>query len=301
MATTKKITPEKDTTKRTARPASAAAKHTASFAADISAATKTTAKSAPRATSASPAPRATAMPTKSAATKSVAKKQIVLEAPVYTTEGKQAGTVSLPAALFGAPWRASLVHQVVTAMRANARPTVANTKTRGEVRGGGKKPWKQKGTGRARHGSIRSPIWRGGGVTHGPRAERSYTQKINRKMRSHALACVLSRKLKDGEVFFVESLSFNTPKTKDAKSALLALAKAAGTPMLATRRINATLIALSGKDKNTQRSFNNFGNLHTEEVRNLNPVDVLTYRYLLIENPSEALQTLGTRVSEPRA
>lgn len=220
-----------------------------------------------------------------------------LSAPIYTMAGKESGTIALPETLFGIPWKSDLVHQVVTAMRANARPTVANTKTRGEVRGGGKKPWKQKGTGRARHGSIRSPIWRGGGVTHGPRTERSYQQKINRKMRNKALAAVLSRKWRDGEVFFVDTLSFDTPKTKDAKSALNAIAKAAGTPEIIERRNNATLVLLSSKDRIAEKSLSNFGNLLVEEARNINPVDVLSYRYLLIEKPAEVLKMLEVRTS----
>ncbi|HQU07887.1 MAG: 50S ribosomal protein L4 [Parcubacteria group bacterium 21-54-25] len=223
-----------------------------------------------------------------------------LSAPVYTMAGKQAGTVSLPETVFGVPWKADLVHQVVTAMQANARPTVAHTKTRGEVRGGGKKPWKQKGTGRARHGSSRSPIWRGGGTTHGPRAERSYTQKINRKMRAGALASVLSRKFKDGKVLFVDTLSFDAPKTKDAKVALVAIAKAAGTPTLATRRAHAALIAFSSNDLAAKKSFTNFGNLLTEDVRNINPVEVLRYQYLLIEKPAEALEALSARLSSAK-
>mgnify|MGYP001581033827 FL=1 len=94
-----------------------------------------------------------------------------IEAPIYNAQGKKAGTIALPERLFGEAWNASLMHQVVTSMQDNARTPVAHTKDRGEVRGGGKKPWRQKGTGRARHGSIRSPIWVGGGKAHGPRNE----------------------------------------------------------------------------------------------------------------------------------
>lgn len=215
------------------------------------------------------------------------------EAVVWSAKGEKAGTVSLPAEVFGARWNADLVHQVVVGMQANARPVVANTKFRSEVSGGGKKPWKQKGTGRARHGSTRSPIWVGGGTTHGPRAERDYSVKINKKMRTAALFSVLSRKLKDGEVIFVESFAFGAPKTKDAKAALSMLAKAADAPALTGKRVNSALIALSSNDATAKKSFRNIGNVISEEVRNLNVADVLSKKYLVIENPTESIAVLS--------
>src|SRR3990167_5939340 len=125
-----------------------------------------------------------------------------MKSDVYNAQGKKAGSVELPESVFGVKWNDSLMHQVVTSMQANARPSVAHTKSRGEVRGGGKKPWRQKGTGRARHGSSRSPIWKGGGVTHGPRNEKVYTRAIPRNMRAKALFMALSRKLNDNEIIF---------------------------------------------------------------------------------------------------
>lgn len=235
---------------------------------------------------------------KTAPKKAPAKKASVagaLSAPIYTMAGKEAGTISLPEALFDAKWKDDLVHQVVVAMQANARHSTAKVKDRSEVRGGGRKPWKQKGTGRARHGSRRSPIWVGGGTTHGPCSERSYTQKINRKMRMGAVAAVLSRKFQDGEIIFVDSLAFDAPKTKDAKTAIAAIAKGAGIPMLAQRRNNAALIALSQKNFATEKSFSNFSNFIMDEARNLNPVDMLSHRYLIIENPTEAIEILTAR------
>ncbi len=120
-----------------------------------------------------------------------------LEATIYNQKGASAGSITLPKSVFGAKWSADLVHQVVVAMQANQRSGTAHTKDRSEVRGGGKKPWAQKGTGRARHGSSRSPIWVGGGVTFGPRTEKDYSQKINKKMANKALGVLLSKKMKD--------------------------------------------------------------------------------------------------------
>ena len=105
-----------------------------------------------------------------------AEKTVSLETPIYAKDGKSAGTITLPEGVFGVAWNADLVHQVVISMQGNARSGTAHTKDRSEVRGGGKKPWKQKGTGRARHGSSRSPIWSGGGVAHGPRSKGLLTE-----------------------------------------------------------------------------------------------------------------------------
>src|SRR3989344_4389677 len=123
-----------------------------------------------------------------------------MEAKIYNQDGKESGKMDLPAKIFGLKWNSDLVHQVVVAMMGNARIPWAHTKNRGEVSGTGKKPWKQKGTGQARHGSRRSPIWVCGGVAHGPRNERKYDRKINKKMRAKALFTVLSQKFKDGEL-----------------------------------------------------------------------------------------------------
>lgn len=220
----------------------------------------------------------------------------VLEATIFTAAGASAGTIKLPADIFGAKWNADLVHQVVVGMQANARTLVAHTKFRGEVAGGGKKPWKQKGTGRARHGSTRSPIWRGGGVTHGPRAEKVYAVKINRKMKSAALKSVLSRKWKDGEILFVDSFGMSAPKTSSAKAALVAIAQGSGKGTLATKRANAAVIAFAKKDVASEKSFRNIGSVMAEEVRNLNPVDLMNKKYLVFVEPAASLEVLTSRL-----
>ena len=180
-------------------------------------------------------------------------------------------------------------------MQSNARAGTAHTKFRGEVAGGGKKPWKQKGTGRARHGSSRSPIWVGGGVAHGPRTEKSYAKKINKNVRGKALAVVLSKKLTDGEVIFLDSFGLTEPKAKMARETIVNLGKVAAS--LPGKRKNAALIILSGRDANTEKSFQNFGNMSVIQAKDVNPVEVLTYKYVIIANPTEAVAMLASRVA----
>src|SRR3990167_1698184 len=122
-----------------------------------------------------------------------------MKTDVYNLEGKKVETLDLPESVFGLKWNSNLIHQVVESTRSSRRRGTAKTKDRSEVSGGGKKPWRQKGTGRARHGSIRSPIWVGGGVAHGPLSEKNYSRKINKKAKKKALFMVLARKNADGE------------------------------------------------------------------------------------------------------
>jgi len=220
-----------------------------------------------------------------------------MKTSVYNKEGKEVSKIDLPEQIFGLPWNADLVYQVVTAMNTNARQPIAHTKDRSEVRGGGKKPWKQKGTGRARHGSSRSPIWVGGGITFGPRNDKDYSRKINKKMKAKALAVILSQKFKEGEVIFVDTFGFSEPKTKEAKNVITGLATVAGFEKLATKRNNAALISIAKKDKNSLKSFANFKNFLTEEARNINPVDLVNYKYLVIENPEETVKVLTERIN----
>ena len=218
-----------------------------------------------------------------------------MEAKIYNQKGILAGTITLPPKIFAAKWRADLVHQVIEGMRSNKRAGTADTKDRGEVRGGGKKPWKQKGTGRARHGSSRSPIWVGGGVTHGPLSEKNYKRKISKKMRVQALFSVLSKKMKDGEILFVDSLSLPEVKTKKAVEVMKNLSKVSGFKPLASSKKPRVLTALYERNEKTEKSFRNLPQLQIVFLKNLNPLDVLKYRYLLIENPKESIKFLESR------
>jgi large subunit ribosomal protein L4 len=217
------------------------------------------------------------------------------KADTYNISGKKTGSVDLPENIFGLPWNDSLVHQVVVGMQANARTPVAHTKDRGDVKGGGRKPWKQKGTGRARHGSIRSPLWKGGGVTFGPRNDTKFGKNINKKMRAKALFTTLSKKLKDGEIIFVDEISFAKPNTSEAKKVMVALSSVKGFENMDAKKRNSVFVATEGNDKIVAKSFSNFGNVEVDDVKNLNPVDVLQYKYLVVVSPKDAISELEKR------
>jgi len=182
---------------------------------------------------------------------------------VKDRQGKKTGTVKLDESLFGIEPHQAVLHQVVTAQLAARRAGTQSTKTRAEVRGGGAKPWRQKGTGRARQGSIRSPQWRGGGVALGPKP-RSYAQRTPKKMIRLALRSALSDRAADSKVLVVESWDFDEPKTKDA-IALLDSLKVEG----------RVLLVLDDGDANAWKSFANLGHVHTLMARELNAYDIL--------------------------
>jgi large subunit ribosomal protein L4 len=186
------------------------------------------------------------------------------ELDVLNADGKKAGTVDLPAEIFDVQVNIPLIHQVVVAQQAAARQGTASTKTRGEVAGGGRKPYRQKGTGRARQGSVRAPQYAGGGIVHGP-TPREYAQRTPKKMKAAALRGALSDRARDGRVHVVESLvSGETPSTK---SALTALARV-------TERLR-TLVVLERGDDLTWLSLRNVDTVHLLSVDQLNTYDVL--------------------------
>lgn len=221
-----------------------------------------------------------------------------MKTDIYNAQGKKTGSVELPENIFNVAWNDALMHQVVTVMQNNARTPVAHTKTRGEVRGGGRKPWKQKGTGRSRHGSSRSPIWRAGGVTHGPRNDTVFARALPKKMRAKALFMALSRKLKEGHVVFVDSFGIEEPKTALALKTLLAVGKGAGFDKFGTKKKNAALVAFADPSESRVKSFRNISCIETKAVRDLNPVAVLRHSYLVIENPDASIAILNHRTKK---
>lgn len=219
-----------------------------------------------------------------------------METKVYNQSGKEVGKATLPEAIFGAAWNSDMVHQVVTSMMSSRRNSVAHTKTRGEVSGGGKKPWQQKGTGRARHGSTRSPIWVGGGITHGPRSDKNYSRKVNKTMADKALSAILSKKFKEGEVICLDSLNLKDSKTKEAVSVMKSLSGVKGFESLSKKSKNAVCFAMPKNDASLKRGFNNVGSVSVIEVRNLNPIELLNNKYIAFVNPEESFKILESRI-----
>lgn len=197
-----------------------------------------------------------------------------MKTDVYNLKGDKVGDMELNEKIFARDWNPDLVHQVLLAQQANRRQPWAHAKTRGEVRGGGKKPWRQKGTGRARHGSTRSPIWVGGGTTHGPRNERDYTQKVNKKMLRVAIYSVLSKKLADKELRVVDVFNFDKPKTKLMHQVMKGFLPA--------------LVVSSTDNKIVHRVTRNIQKAKSINGASVNVVDLLKYKNILIEQKAVA-------------
>ena len=214
----------------------------------------------------------------------------MIEAPVYTQKGTKGGKVTLPEELFNLPWNDALVHQVVVSYLANERQSVAHTKFRSEVRGGGHKPWKQKGTGRARHGSRRSPIWVGGGITFGPRSDKQYKKVINKKMRSKAFFTALSQKTRDGSIAFIDTLSFSKPSTKDADAFITSICD---------ERKGKSFCALVFADKDEQaiKSFANIKGVKTYGIDTLNTKDIVEAKKIVFVGTEKVLKQLELRLT----
>lgn len=197
---------------------------------------------------------------------------------VYNQTGKAVGEIKLEPKIFNIEIKPELVQQAVRTQLANKRKVIAHTKDRSEVRGGGRKPWRQKGTGRARHGSIRSPIWKGGGVTFGPQKNRNYSLKMNKKARRKALLMTLSDKARDKFIVVLDKLELPAIKTKDLLKIISKL------PLK-----KKVLIILPKSDQKIIKSARNLPNIKTINANSLNVVDVLVHRCLLILKDSMAI------------
>ena len=198
----------------------------------------------------------------------------MVQVPVHNSLGKVIDNIELSEEVFGIPMNSAVVHQAMLRQNANARQGTVGVKTRGQVSGGGKKPYKQKGTGRARRGSSRSPLIRGGGIVFGPQA-RSYRQGMPKKMRRLALRCVLSCKVSDGEIKVIDKLSFGEPNTKEMSSIIKAL------------NLGPSLMIVTDEpDGNIYKSARNLNGADVLPAYMLNVGDLLTHRQVLISLPA---------------
>ncbi|WP_422448650.1 50S ribosomal protein L4 [Thermoanaerobacterium sp. DL9XJH110] len=189
---------------------------------------------------------------------------------LYNTQGQQVGEVELSDSVFGVEIRPDVMHRVVVNYLANQRLGTASTLTRGEVSGGGRKPWRQKGTGRARHGSIRSPLWRKGGIVFGPKP-RSFKFTLPKKLKRFALKSALSAKVHDNELILLDSLTMEAPKTKEMVKILNNL-----------KAGKKSLIVLASKDENVEKSARNLPGVKTTLVNTLNVYDILNHDNLIM-------------------
>ncbi len=199
---------------------------------------------------------------------------------LYNQKKEKVKQIDLPKEIFDVEVNPNLVHQVIVSQASNKRQKSAHAKTRNEVRGGGRKPWRQKGTGRARHGSNRSPIWKGGGVTFGPRNEKNYEKTIPDKMRKKALFMVLSGKLKDSEIIFVDDINPGDSKTKSMKKIMDNFSMDS----------KSSLILCPKQDKNIIMGARNIPKTETMSAKDINALDLLSFKFLII--PEESIQVI---------
>ncbi len=201
-----------------------------------------------------------------------------MKVDVLNTQGEKVSSTELPKAVFEAPVKPDLMHQALTRQLANARAGTHKTKSRSEVAGGGRKPWRQKGTGRARHGSIRSPIWVGGGKVHTPRP-RSYVVRMPRKMRRAALRSALSAKASDQQITIVDQLQLDQPKTAAMAEILTRLE--AG---------SSVVIVLPSENHTVERAVRNLPQVTTLRANYLNVRDLLQHERVII--PLESIEAI---------
>jgi len=195
-----------------------------------------------------------------------------MKVAVYNMQGKEVEQIEVPVSMFAVALKPDLVKQVIVAIQANQRQVYAHTKDRSEVRGGGKKPWKQKGTGRARHGSSRSPIWIGGGVTFGPRNDRNFSKKVNKKVRRLAIKMMLSDKIKHNGLLIVDNMELPEIKTKKMVEFLQAM------PLNG----KSTLLLLPVMDEKIIKSISNLQRVDVSLATDINAADLAYYDNIIL-------------------
>lgn len=200
-----------------------------------------------------------------------------MKAKLSNPNSKDNATLELPDELFNTKFNNKVVYQVATSMQKNRRRNDQHTKDREAVKGGGSKPWPQKGTGRARHGSIRSPLWQGGGVTFGPIKEKNLKKKINKKTKKKALKMVLSKKLEDDEIFFVDKIKATEGKTKNAKEWI---------ETIIPEPDKSTLILPPNNNQLLRRATNNLPKYATMRAQDINPLELLRFQNIIIPKKS---------------
>lgn len=208
---------------------------------------------------------------------------------VFNQDGKKIKPALLPKGIFEVKVNSDLIHQVVVSQTANRRKSIAHVKGRGEVSGGGRKPWRQKGLGRARHGSIRSPIWKGGGVTFGPSKERIFKKKIPKKMRRSALFMVLTAKAESNLLVLLDKLEIDKPKTKLLVDIFEKLPS----------KKESSLVALSKLNKNIILAARNIPRVDTIQAKDLNCLDLLSFKYLIM--PAESVEVIKDTFFKPKS
>lgn len=213
-----------------------------------------------------------------------------MKAPIYNLKGEVLKEIELSEDIFGKKINTNIIYQVYTSLLSNKRKPLAFSKDRSEVKGGGKKPWRQKGTGRARHGSIRSPLWKGGGVTFGPRAkEKNLKKKINKKVKQDAIKMVLSQKLKDGEIKIIEDINLKEQKTSQMDKFFKGLLKI-------KKKFPKVLFLIDSKNDILKKSTRNLPYVKIMNTENIDLIEILNNKYLVIsKNTLSALKNLENK------